>query len=151
MKPVLQLFDQIMALRGARQVSVATSYLGACKYDISEDNAIGYDAAHRDSLLEHLEEAVDNGGGVIVRQFQAEKVLVKTSAGPRLLPVKHVFGVRAGQGRWSGLSSEDMRAAHTTDPETGNALELEKAVRFLDWSAGVAATLSPTPNHPTKD
>jgi hypothetical protein len=44
-----------------------------------------------------------------------------------------------------------MRAAHTTDPETGNALELEKAVRFLDWSAGVAATLSLTPYHPTKD
>jgi hypothetical protein len=44
-----------------------------------------------------------------------------------------------------------MRAAHTTDSETGNALELEKAVRFLDWSAGVAATLSLTSNHPTKD
>jgi hypothetical protein len=74
-----------------------------------------------------------------------------TPAGPRLLPVKHVFGVRAGQGRWTGLSSEEMRAAHTTDSETGNALELEKAVRFLDWSAGVAATLSLTSNHPTKD
>ena len=59
--------------------------------------------------------------------------------GPRLLPVKHVFGVRADQGRWTGLSSEDIRAAHATDSETGNALQLEGAVRFLDWSAGVAA------------
>jgi hypothetical protein len=151
MKPVLQLFNQIMALRGARQVSVATSYSGACKYDISEDNVIGYDAAHRDSLLEHLEEAVDNGGGVIVRQFQAEKILMKTPAGLRLLPVKHVFGVRGGQGRWSGLSSEDMRAAHATDPETGNALGLEKAVRFLDWAAGVAGGPLPYSNHPIKD
>jgi hypothetical protein len=146
MKPVLQLFNQIMALGGARQVSVATSYLGACKYDISEDNVIGYDAAHRESLLEHLEEAVDNGGGVVVRQFQAQKVLVRTPRGHRLLPVKHVFGVRAGGGRWSGLSSEDVCAAHTFDHETGHALELEKAVRFLDWSAGVAAAISHTPN-----
>jgi hypothetical protein len=137
MKPALQLFNQIMALRGARQVSVASSYLGANKFDISEDGVIGYAAAHRDSLLEHLEEAIDNGGGVVVRQFQAEKVLVMMPVGPRFLPVKHVFGVRAGQGRWTGLSSEDMRAAHATDFETGNALELEKAVRFLDWSAGV--------------
>jgi hypothetical protein len=59
-------------------------------------------------------------------------------------------GVRAGQGRWTGLSSEDIRAAHMTDWETGNALELEKGVRFLDWSAGIAATLL-TSNHPTKD
>jgi hypothetical protein len=150
MKPVLQLFNQIMALGGARQVSVATPHLGGCKYDISEDGVIGYAAAHRDFLLQHLEEAVDNGGGVVVRQFQAEKVLVMMPVGPLLLPVKHVFGVRAGQGRWTGLSSEDIRAAHMTDSETGNALELEKGVRFLDWSAGIAAT-RPTSNHPTKD
>lgn len=151
MKPVLQLLDQIMALRGARQVTVATSYLGARTYDISEGNAIGYAAAHRDSLLEHLEEALDNGGGIVVRQFQTEKVLVKTPAGTRLVPIKHIFGVRGGQGRWSGLSSEEIRAAHATDAETGNALELEKGVRFLDWSAGVAAPLPHTPEHPTKD
>ena len=144
MKPVLQLFNQIVALKGARQVSVATPHLGARIYDISEDGVIGYDAAHRDFLLQHLEEAIDNGGGVVVRQFQAEKVLLMMPVGPRLLPVKHVFGVRAGQGRWIGLSSEDIRAAHMTDSETGNALELEKGVRFLDWSVGVAATLSPT-------
>ena len=151
MKPVLRLLNQIMALGGARQVSVATAQLGGCKYDISEDGVIGYDAAHRDFLLQHLEEAVNNGGGVVVRQFQAEKVLVMMPVGPRLLPVKYVFGVRAGQGRWTGLSSEDIRAAHMTDPETGNALELEKGVRFLDWSAGVAATISLAPDHPTKD
>ena len=111
MKPVLQLFDQIMALKGLRQVTVATSYLGARTYDVSEDGVIGYVAAHRDSLLEHLQEAVENVGGVVVRQFQAEKVLVMMPVGPRLLPIKHVFGVRAGQGRWTGLSSEDVRAA----------------------------------------
>jgi hypothetical protein len=76
MKAVLQLFDQIMALKGFRQVTVATSYLGARTYDVSEDRVIGYHAAHRDSLLEHLQEAVENGGGVVVRQFQAEKILV---------------------------------------------------------------------------
>jgi phytoene dehydrogenase-like protein len=75
MKPVLQLFDQIMALKGSRQVTVATSYIGARTYDVSEAGVIGYHAAHRDSLLEHLQEAVENGGGVVVRQFQAEKVL----------------------------------------------------------------------------
>jgi hypothetical protein len=139
MNPVLRLFDQIMALKGFRQVTVATSYLGARTYDVSEDGVIGYHAAHRDSLLEHLQEAVENVGGVVVRQFQAEKVLVMMPVGPRLLPVKHVFGVRAGQGQWTGLSSEDIRAAHMTDSETGNALELEEAVRFLDWSAGVEA------------
>jgi hypothetical protein len=70
--------------------------------------------------------------------------------GPRLLPIKYVFGVRAGQGRWTGLSSEDVRAAHMTDSVTGKALKLEKGVRFLDWSAGVAATLLTT-NRPTRD
>jgi hypothetical protein len=41
MKPALQLFNQIMALGGARQVSVATSYSGADKYEISEERVIG--------------------------------------------------------------------------------------------------------------
>jgi hypothetical protein len=150
MKPVLQLFDQIMALKGFRQVTVATSYLGTRTYDVSEDGVIGYVAAHRDSLLEHLQEAVDNVGGVVVRQFQAEKGLVMMPVGPRLLPIKHIFGVRAGQGRWTGLSSEDVRAAHMTDSVTGKALKSEKGVRFLSWSAGVAAILV-TDNYPTRD
>ena len=144
MNPVLQLFDQIMALKGFRQVTVATSYLGARTYDVSEDGVIGYHAAHRDSLLEHLQEAVENVGGVVVRQFQAEKTLVMMPVGPRLLPIKHIFGVRAGQGRWTGLSSEDVRAAHMTDSVTGKPLEPEKAVRFLDWSAGIGTTLLST-------
>jgi hypothetical protein len=150
MKPVLQLFEQILALQGFRQVTVMTSCLGAGTYDVSENGAIGYDAAHRDSLLEHLQEAVENAGGVDVRQFQAEKILVMMPVGPRLVPIKHVFGVRAGQGRWTGLSSEDIRAAHMTDPVTGKALKLENAVRFLDWSAAVAATL-PASYRPTRD
>src|ERR1700722_9511361 len=139
MNPVLQLFVQIMALKGFRQVTVATSYLGARTFDVSEDGVIGYHAAHRNYLLEHLQEAVENVGGVVVRQFQAEKVLVMMPVGPRLLPIKHVFGVRAGQGRWTGLSSEDVRAAHMTDSVTGKALKPEKGVRFLDWSAGIAS------------
>jgi hypothetical protein len=143
MKPSFQLFSQIMALKGDRQVSVATDYLGCRTYDISEDGVIGYAAAHRGLLLQHLKEAVDNGGGVVVRQFQALKVLVMMPVGPLWLPVKHVFGVRAGQGRWTGLSREDIRIAHMTDSETGKTLELEKSVRFLDWSAGVAASHSP--------
>jgi hypothetical protein len=145
---VLRLFNQLMALGGARQVSVVTSHLGGCTYDISEDGVIGYDAAHRDFPLQHLEEAVNNGGGVVIRQFQAEKVFVMMPSGPRLLPVKHVFAVRAGQGRWTGLSSEDMRAAHMKDSDTENPLELEKGVRFLDWSAEVPATLSIAPDNP---
>jgi hypothetical protein len=151
MKAVLPLFDQIMALKGFRQVTVATAYLGARTYDVSEEGVIGYDVAHRDSFLEHLQEALENGGGIVVRQFQAEKVVVMMHVGPRLLPVKHIFGVRAGEGRWTGLSSEDVRAAHSTDCETGNVLQLEKTVRFLDWSAGVAATFSLAPNQRTKD
>jgi hypothetical protein len=127
-----------MALRGFRQITVATDYLGARKYDVSEDGVTGYDPTHRECLLEHLREAVKDGGGVVVRQFQAEKVLVMTPVGPRLLPVKHVFGVIAGQGRWAGLSSQAMRAANSEDSETGYALSLE-TVRFLDWSAGVEA------------
>lgn len=150
MKPVLQLFDQIMALKGFRQVTVATSYLGARTYDVSEDGVVGYDASHHDSLLEHLQEAVENVGGVVVRQFQAEKVLVMMPVGPRLLPIKHVFGVRAGQGRWTGLSSEDVRTAHMTDSVTGKALKPEKGVRFLDWPSGVAS-IPLTPNRPNRD
>ena len=119
MKPALQLFDQIMALKGFRQVTVVTSYLGARTYDVSEDGVIGYDAAHRDSLLEHLQEAVENVGGIVVRQFQADKVLVMMPVGPRLLPVKHLFGVRTGQGRWTGLSSEDARAARSQSIHIG--------------------------------
>jgi hypothetical protein len=57
MKPALQLFNQILALSGFRRVTVATHYLGARKYDISKDEVIGFDAAHRDFLLEHLDEA----------------------------------------------------------------------------------------------
>ena len=137
--PVLEFFSQIISLKGSRQVTVATFYIGARTYDVSEDGVIGYSPSHRDALLEHLEEAIDNGGGVVVRQFQAEKVLVKRPSGPRMLPIKHLFGVCTGQACWVGLSSEEMRAANETDAQTGKPLEPEEAVVYLDWSAGVAA------------
>jgi hypothetical protein len=73
MHPALELFRQIMALKGSRQVTVASHYLGARKYDVSEEGVIGYAPSHRDALLEHLEEAIDDEGGVVVRQFQAKR------------------------------------------------------------------------------
>jgi hypothetical protein len=140
MKPVLQLFAQIMALKGSRQVTVVTFYMGARTYDVSEEGVIGYAVSHRDVLLEHLEEAIDNEGGVVFRQFLAEKVLVRMPFGPRMVPIKHLFGVRTGRGGWIGLSSEDMRIANETDADTGKPLKPEEAVVYLDWSAGVAAS-----------
>jgi hypothetical protein len=139
MNPVLELFSQIMALKGSRQVTVATHYMGARTYDVCERGVIGYAPSHRDVLLEHLEEAIDGEGGIVVRQFQAEKVLVKTPLGPRMLPIKHLFGVRARRGQWTGLTREEMRAANETDAETGKPLEPEEAVVYLDWSTGVSA------------
>jgi len=137
MKPALKLFGQIMALKGFRQVTVATSSLGARTYDVSEQGVVGYAPAHRDLLLEHLQEAIENVGGIVVRQFRAEKQFVMMPAGIRLVPVKHVFGALAGRGRWRGLSSEEMRTADATDFETGKALEPAKATRFLDWRDGL--------------
>src|SRR5271170_5049166 len=109
MKPALQLFRQIMALRGFRQVTVATDYLGARKHDISEEGVVGYAPAHRGLLLEHLQEAIENGGGIVVRHFQAETQFVMMPAGIKLVPVKQVFGGFAGLGRWRGLSREEMQ------------------------------------------
>jgi hypothetical protein len=139
MNPVQELFSQIMALKCSRQVTLVTSYIGARTYDVSADGVIGYAASHRDMLLEHLEEAIDHTGGVVVRQFREEKVRVTTPRGPLMVPIKHLFGARAGRGGWIGLSREEMRAANETDSETGKPLEPEEAVVYLDWSAGVAA------------
>lgn len=90
-------------------------------------------------LLEHLEEAIDHTGGGVVREFQEEKVRATMPRGPLMVPIKHLFGARAGRGGWFGLSGEEMRAANETDSETRDPLEPEEAVVYLDWSAGVAA------------
>jgi hypothetical protein len=44
MRPLRQLFSQIIALKGDRQVTVISSYLGVRLYDISEKGIIGYAA-----------------------------------------------------------------------------------------------------------
>jgi hypothetical protein len=127
------LFGEIALIGGKRMVTVSTAYMGTKTYDMDAEGTIGYCRSHLPLLLEHLEEALGNGGGVFVRQFSLKTCRVKTSKGIMILPVKNLYGLVCGGGRALGLSKEQVQEVSTTDHQTGQTIEAEPGVAYLDW------------------
>jgi hypothetical protein len=130
--PTKELHDLVMSMPGKKIVTVASPYMGAEVYDL-EGDLIGHAPEHADAFFEHLGEAVENGGGVVIRTFTDRKTMGKTPRGPMLLPIKLVQGIACGQGRWEKISALAMLNSSTMDAKTGKPIEREQAVEFPSW------------------
>jgi hypothetical protein len=127
------LVDLVLSMPGKKIVTVASPYMGAQGYDV-RGKSIGHAPEHASVFFEHVGEAIDNGGGVIVRTFTGRKTMVNTPRGEMMLPIKQVRGISCGRGRWIRLSAEEMLEASTQDAKTGEPIERERAVEYPEWS-----------------
>lgn len=127
------LVELVASMPGKKTVTVVSPYLGAQGYDL-RGRSIGYVPEHASMFLEHVEEAVDNGGGVVIRSFTDRKMMATTPRGPMLLPIKEVRGITCGRGQWMRISARQMMESSTTDADTGEPIEREQAVEFPEWN-----------------
>lgn len=134
---VNDLFNAVLALGGDCMVTVASAYLGVEKYDIDAEGKIGYAPEHLVWFKEHLEEAVNNGGGVMIRKFTSERSQQMTPKGLMMLPIKHLYGVVGGEQKWLGLNKAQVEESSTTVAGTTTRIPREAGVVYCDWPTSV--------------
>lgn len=133
--PHIQLIEHILAIPDEKIVTVTSGYLGSNSYDISGAE-IGHDPSHASLFAEHVEEAVAMHGAVIVRVFDPVcRVKIFTPRGWRAVPIKHLYGVACGNGRWEGLSKEEVAASFSRDAKTGAPLAPRNDEVYRGWPA----------------
>lgn len=139
MKKAKKLLASILSMSGDKIITLVSVYMGSRSYDVKADGSIGYDASHRELFHEHLDECVIHGGGILIRVFTDQKFLGVTPKGEMLLPVKHIYGIACGGGRWAGLSEADVEESCTTDHQTGTKLPPEQGVKYCGWPPATAS------------
>lgn len=95
------------------------------QYDIAENGQVGHHPSHDVLFRTKLVHALNNGGGIIIRQF--------TKIYDQDMPIKKIYGVYLGSGGYVGLSREKVENAHCTDAKTGKSIPKEKNVVFCGF------------------
>jgi hypothetical protein len=93
--------------------------------DVSETGEFGYEPGHLLMFLAKVAHAIGTAGGIVIRQFSDEKT-------PDGIPVKHIYGIALGSGRWRGLRAEEVEQAFSHDAVTGKPITVEPGLRFRD-------------------
>lgn len=128
---VQELKEKILDLPGKKIVTISTAYRHEA-FDISETGRIGYSPVHAAKFLGMLAEGMEDGAGVIIRQFTDLKYEAVTPNGKMFLPVKKLYGLELDNGNFAGLSSEEVKDAHCTDAN-GLSIPAEKGVKYCSF------------------
>lgn len=129
------LIELILKIPGAKILTLATGDQEPFVIDVSEDGVFGYDKGHKLLFKVKLASAIENGGGLIIRQFLTIKVERKMPNGKKLwIPRKNIYGISLGSGSWRPLSTSEVKLAHCIDHKTGKPIPPEPDVSFCDLS-----------------
>ncbi len=95
------------------------------KYDISSEREIGYSKEHEEAFFEQLENAINTGGALVIRQF--------TEIYNDNIPIKKLYGVRLGQGTFLGIDKDELKQSFSVDADTGKPIEPPANVQYCDF------------------
>ena len=112
-KTIEQLIDSIHKLKGNKMVTLTdkVSRQGfQCIF--SEDGKIGEDAARESLFKTKTLDAMNCGGGIVVRQHTD-------------MNIDKLYGIRLRNKKWSSISAEGMEIIHCTDIRTGKMVPKE--------------------------
>jgi hypothetical protein len=98
--------------------------------DIQANGQIGYRVGHKQLFEAKLHRALDEEGGMTIREFLPLRVSRKLNGEERWLPEKNLYGVAFQGGEWVGLGAEAMQQAHETDYSRGEPLPREEGVHY---------------------
>ena len=117
---------------GKKMVTV-TCDEGSNIFDISEDGKVGYKKDHELLFLCKIARGLNEGAGLMIRQFLPLKVEITTANGKRMyVPTKNLYGFYLNDNTWIGLPKEHVRDCCNTDANTGKPLPEEKEVFYRD-------------------
>lgn len=127
------LLTRITALPGSKIVSLALD-TGVFEIDVSAEGVYGYDRGHELLFRAKLVRALNEGGGLMIRQFLPVKVQRRMPNGRLMwVPEKKLYGLYLGEGHAHGLSADAVRSASCTDAQTGAPLAPEDGVSYATW------------------
>ena len=88
--------------------------------DISENSEFGYAPEHKLLFKAKLTNAIQNGGGIIIRQFLSVRSKRKMPNGKEMwIPEKNLYGAILGNNDWIGMDIRSLKRAYETDATTG--------------------------------
>jgi hypothetical protein len=130
---IAELLKALRALPGDKIATLVVES-GQQTFDLNQDGTIGYTSGHERVFVQMLEEGLSTGGALIIRQFLTIKVERTMPNGvKRWIPKKNVYGIFLGQGTWRPLSGVEVKAASTTDAESGAPIGEESDVYYRDF------------------
>ena len=117
-------------IRGDKIVTISTD-ASSQVYDISENGYVGYIPRHKKLLLNHLKDGLENGGGIIIRQFTKMTKDVETKDKRKIsIPYKNIYGITLHKGQIIPLPVSEVEKACCTCSETGKTIPREEGVFF---------------------
>jgi hypothetical protein len=128
------LVGAILALSGNKILTLVFGSEESFTVDLDENGTFGYHPSHRALFLVHLKGALSDGGGLTIRQFLTLRKEILTPKGQKMwIPVKKIYGVVLGGGKWHSLQAGEVADCFRQDPVTGEEIPLEDAVLFCDF------------------
>lgn len=128
------LIASILSIRGNKIITLAISGEEPFIIDVNAAGVFGYDESHDFLFRTKLTAALQNDGGLVVRQILPIKVEREMPNGQKVWnPRKNLYGVYFTDGQWIPLSRTELKIAYCTDTKTGKLGKPEQDVTFRDF------------------
>lgn len=129
-----QLLEEILKIPGDKIVTLSTLSV-TFQVDIDVTGHFGYEPDAKALFLAKLYSALDEGGGIIIREFLSIRVERKLPNGKKAwIPEKNLYGVILKDNGWFGCTKDQVQSFHETDATTGEALPKEEGVHYQDFA-----------------
>ncbi len=127
------ILQRIRSLPGPKILTLVTE-ASEFTIDIDAEGVCGYGPGHESLFRAKLARALQEGGGLMIRQFLPMKVQRRMPNGKLLwIPEKKLYGLFLGQGALRPFSAAEVRHASCTDAATGAALAPEPGLTYASW------------------
>jgi hypothetical protein len=127
---MIKLLDLIQRIPGKKILTLTTAE-DYFKIDVDAESKYGYAEGHFFLFKAKLATALNEGGGLIIRQFLDIKFEQRVPNGKLMwIPVKKIYGVMLGNNTWQALSEQEVRESYCTDNQTGKTIESEPGIVF---------------------
>lgn len=128
------LIEAILKIPGSKIVTLAINGDDFFELDISDNNEFGYIPEHKLLFKAKLINALQNGGGMIIRQFLSVRTKRKMKNGKEMwIPEKNLYGAILGNNDWTGMDIQSLKRACETDATTGLPLDHEVSTHYRNF------------------
>ena len=133
-----ELFENIVKSNNLDKIITVTNFDNEDQQqfdiDILDNNEffIGYTPNHIEVFLTKLDEIVKNKGMLNVREFTKLKYTKTINGKDIQIPLKNVYGVICGMNKYMGLPHETLKESYSIDAHTGEKLEHERDITYID-------------------